>query len=449
MIVLQKFDFRESKYERPNDTWVCGHLAEGRPCSLGPGPDGRCRVTTVCTPRLESDRWHCRRSPQEGGPCRAGPLPDGQCCQLLERCVPRRSLHAQRGRCAFWAVALVIGILTLVFGSNKASEYLMPGKLSSRHASVTECSSCHDGVGTGRPDVLHQLVNSAGPQQNSKLCVGCHEVGAAAFLPHTRLVEDMKLLTKSLRAKSKNALNESWVQRIAFPAPAAKSLSAETDVYCATCHKEHEGVFHNLKTVSNERCQTCHVSKYGSFADSHPQFTKYPYQRRTRIIFDHQGHVGKHFPDTSKTAPGLTIPNDCSDCHRLGVREKYIDTKPYETMCAACHNGDIFGETRVSGPKGIDFLTVPGLDVATLKSRGIDTGDWPDRSEAALTPFMSLLLKSNGEDPASGVAGLRLLDLSQATDGELGRVAALAWAVKRLFDRLEGGRTRNRHGRNR
>lgn len=117
MIVLQKFGFKESKYERPQDAWVCGRLADGKPCDLGPGADGRCRVTTVCLPRLENDRWQCRRSANAGGPCQAGPLPDGQCCMTLERCVPRPSLRANRRRGTFAAAALMIGLLVVVRGA--------------------------------------------------------------------------------------------------------------------------------------------------------------------------------------------------------------------------------------------------------------------------------------------------------------------------------------------
>ena len=40
MIILQKFGFKESKYERPQDRWVCGYLADGRPCTRGPDRTG-------------------------------------------------------------------------------------------------------------------------------------------------------------------------------------------------------------------------------------------------------------------------------------------------------------------------------------------------------------------------------------------------------------------------
>jgi hypothetical protein len=437
MIVLQKFGFRESKYERPQDAWVCGHLADGNPCDLGPGLEGRCRVTTVCQPRLENERWQCRRSAIAGGPCQPGPLPDGQCCMTLERCVPRPSLRTKRKRSAFAAAALMVGILAFVMGGKTGHQFMMPGKLSSHHAGLTDCSTCHAGGRSGQVDLLHRLFTAVEPRQNSNLCVTCHVMGGDPFTPHTHTVEDLRRLAESLRRDSQNGPPESLEQRIAFPA-AARLPAVETEIHCATCHKEHQGVFADLKSVSNQRCQTCHVSKYGSFSDSHPQFAKYPYQRRPRVIFDHQTHMTKYFPDAVKAAiAGQVAPDSCYDCHQPGVRKKYMEVKSSATMCLGCHNGDITGATQVSGPKGVDVITVPGLDLATLNEHGIDIGGWPKESEAVLTPFMRLLLVSNGEDVVSAVAGLNLLDLSKASEQELAGVAKLTWAVKHLFNQLE------------
>jgi hypothetical protein len=437
MIILQKFGFKESRYERPQDAWICGHLADGKPCELGPGLDGRCRLTTVCQPRLENDRWLCRRSGNAGGPCQAGPLPDGRCCMTLERCVPHRSLRAKRRRSTIAAIALTVGVLAVFLGGEGGRHFMMPGRLSAPHAGLTDCSICHAGARSGQVDLVHRLFTAVAPRQNSNLCVTCHVMGADPFTPHTHPVEDLRRRTETLRLDSKSWPPQSLTQRIAFPS-AARSIGADAEIQCATCHKEHQGVFADLKTVSNQRCQTCHVSRFGSFADSHPQFVKFPYQRRPRIIFDHQSHMTKHFPDAVKTAiAGQVAPDGCADCHQPGLGGKYMKVKSFATMCSSCHNGDISGATQVSGPKGIDVITVPGLDVASLSGRGIDIGFWPKESEAVLTPFMRLLLESNGENVVSAVAGLDLLDLSKASDQDLARVAALAWAVKRLFNYLE------------
>jgi hypothetical protein len=47
---------------------------------------------------------------------------------------------------------------------------------------------------------------------------------------------------------------------------------------------------------------------------------------------------------------------------------------PFEKTCSACHIDQITGKERVSGPKGIAFLSLPGLDVATLKKKNADIG---------------------------------------------------------------------------
>ncbi len=442
MIILQKFGFKESRYERPQDKWVCGHLAEGKPCPLGPGGDGKCRVTTVCQPQMKDGRWECRRSSQDGGPCEDGPLPDGTCCKKLERCVPQSSLRAKRKRATWWAAALAVGLVALILGGGAANEYLMPGPLSQAHAVATNCQTCHAGVNVANLGWLHRFATAVSPLDNAKLCTTCHDVGKHPFTAHTSPVEQLRAMTAALKADPQNQppRNDSWVQKIAFPVPDIKSATGEPEIFCSTCHKEHKGAFNKLTTVSDDICQTCHVSKFGSFAQSHPQFSQYPFNRRTRIIFNHKSHFGKYFPQAVQAATaGQVVPTVCSDCHVPGAGQKYMEIRSYDSMCSSCHNGDISGANVAMGPKGIDFIAVPGLDVATLAERGIDIGEWPENSEAGLTAFMRTLLASqkDGKDIVNGVAGLDLLDLSKASDATLAKVKAFGWAVKRLLHNLE------------
>jgi hypothetical protein len=331
---------------------------------------------------------------------------------------------------------LAIGLVAVILGCG--DQYLMPGQLSSFHASQTKCSACHTGAGPGKFDWLHQLVASAGPEQNSNLCISCHGMGAQTFAPHTHPVEALKQITESLRDRSPNGPIQigGWTWRFAFPNLPTRSAFVGT-VYCATCHKEHQGASDDLTTVSNERCQTCHITKFGSFADGHPQFSRYPYDRRTRIIFDHQSHIEKYLLEARQPIMSEAVPVNCADCHQLAVGQKHMRLKTFETVCSSCHNGDIVGTTRAVGPKGIDVLVVPGLDLATLAQRSVDVGEWPNNSEATLTPFMRFLLDSSGEKVVSSVASLDLLDLSKASDADLANVAALAWSIKRVFNRLE------------
>jgi hypothetical protein len=435
MLILQKFGFKESRYERPQDGWVCGHLADGRPCTRGPDRRGRCRVTTVCTPRQENGRWRCRRSAQEGGPCEAGPFPDGRCCLAQTPCQPQPSLRTRRGRAARWATALAVGIVALLLGAGTANRYVMPGPLTSPHAGLTDCTSCHAGAGPGRLDWVHTLVQTVSAEQNAKLCLGCHTLGAQPFAPHSHPVDELKRLTEASRDTFKGS--PGLLHRVGLTRTVSLPSGGEK-IYCATCHKEHRGEFTNLKQVSNQRCQTCHVAKFGSFAASHPEFADYPYRRRTRIVFDHSAHIEKYFAEAVKDPASPQPPGQsCNGCHQPGFDQKYMEVKSYESMCASCHQKDILGTGRTTGPKGIDFLSAPGLDVTTLKEKKVDIGNWPTTSEAQITPFMKLLLTASGETVHLEMGDIDLIDLSQADDDALAKVKSLAWAIKRIFGRLE------------
>jgi len=450
VLILQKFGFKDSAYARPQDKWVCGRLVDGQPCSLGPTAAGCCQIGNVCKPALENGRWQCRRGPNDGGPCDTGPLPDGQCCQKLEPCVPAPSLRARRKKLTIWAVTLVIGLMALVLGSNQAAQLLMPGPLSSPHASQIECKSCHLGVEPDNLKWLHAFAAKADPLENAKLCIECHKVGDDPFSPHTHPVERLRQLTAQYGDDGHEIKNESLLHQITLPVPQRSSMLAstsrssespgDTTIFCATCHQEHQGTFHDQTQMSDRRCQTCHTSKFGAFATSHPKFTEYPFNRRTRIIFNHKSHFGTHFPKSRDSGdPAKTPPAVCADCHRPGVGQRYMEISGYQPMCARCHTGDILGTTRATGPKGIDFLTAPGLDVATLAERGVDIGGWPEDSEAEFTPFMKALIATEpgGHDLVKAIEPLDLLDLTDAEDGELETVKSLAWAVKTLFHRLQ------------
>lgn len=389
---------------------------------------------------MEDGRWQCRRGQNDGGPCEKGPLPDGQCCQKLEACSPTPSLRTRRKRVALWASAFCVGLIALAVGSERAGHFLMPGPLSSPHASQTDCKSCHGGVESNDLGWLHSLAVSASPQENAKLCTGCHNVGSDPLSPHTHPVDKLRQLTAQFGEDGHEIQNASLSHLVTLPVPNKDPVSGQETIFCATCHQEHQGTFFDQTMVSNQRCQTCHTSKFGSFSDSHPEFSDYPFNRRTRIIFNHKSHFGKHFPKILETdSTDKDVPEVCADCHRPGAGQKYMEIRGYAPMCSSCHDGDIFGTTRASGPKGIDFLAVPGLDVVTLEERGIDIGDWPEDSEAELTAFVRALIAAEPEGPQliQSISELDLLDLSDADETDLANVKALAWSVKRLLRRFE------------
>ncbi len=213
-------------------------------------------------------------------------------------------------------------------------------------------------------------------------------------------------------------------------------------LYCATCHQEHQGVNFNLNKISNEQCRSCHVVKFDSFDGHHPEFENYPFKRRTRIIYDHAGHFGKHFPEVAKKDPARRIPATCSTCHNSREDKRVMAVAPFEQTCTTCHLDQIVGKERVSGPKGIAFLTLPGLDLQTLKKKKASIGEWPEASEAELTPFMKVMISRNerGRALIKTVDRLNLQDLSRASDAQIKAVTNLVWEIKRLFYALITGK---------
>ena len=115
---------------------------------------------------------------------------------------------------------------------------------------------------------------------------------------------------------------------------------------------------------------------------------------------------------------------------------------PFEQTCTACHLDQIIGKERVSGPKGIAFLTLPGLDLQTLKKKNASIGEWPDASEAELTPFMKVMISRNerGRALIKTVDSLNLQDLTDASDDQIKAVTNLVWEIKGLFYALISGK---------
>jgi len=433
---------RPSGYLRPQDQWVCGHLAAGKPCPLGPDRKGRCGAADICKPWNDGVRFQCRRSAQLGGPCEHGPFPNGRCGLKIEPCTPEPTLSKKRQRITFWLTGLVIGLLALILAGGNANELLMPGPLATSHASLTDCQSCHAGSFSGNLSWLHNLVDAAPPHKSAELCLNCHEVGENAVRPHTHPVAQLRALTEKVKARAA-AEGEGpgdAFRPVLFRAPASMTQTEEATVFCASCHSEHQGVDADLTLTSNAQCQTCHARRFGEFGSSHPNLADYPFNRRTRINFNHQSHFARHFPETRRDpALGFDGPTECATCHRTGSGQLYMEIATFDAMCGSCHTKDIRGVERASGPKGIDFLVVPGLDLLTLEERGIDIGSWPEDAEARATSFMRwmLAISLDGRDIISELSHLDLLDLRSATDAEFETVRDLAWATKDLFQRIE------------
>lgn len=433
-------------YNRPNEDWICGHLASGNPCPLGPDASGECRASYACVPEDNGQRFQCSRSELLGGPCQKGPHPDGCCGLKLQKCAPQPSLRKRRKSVTLWLSGLVIGLLAVILVGGKANELLMPGPLATSHASLTDCQSCHAGEFSGNLSWLHNLTQAAAPHDSTKLCLNCHDIGADALRPHTHPVEQLRALTEKANGRASSTANGSLFRPVVFRAPPSVTEPGGGTVYCSSCHSDHQGTEADLTEMSDGQCQTCHADTFASFGSGHPEFTSYPFDRRTRLKFNHQSHFSRHFPESRKN-PALqsSLPKDCAGCHLPGEGQRYMEIQSFDGMCSGCHLQDIQGETRASGPKGIDFLLVPGMDVQTFDERQIDIGSWPEDAEGIPTPFMQwmLSLQANGHDLVAETGHLDLLDLRDASEEELQQVAELAWAIKELFQDLEASGLKN------
>ena len=344
----------------------------------------------------------------------------------------RSSPPNPRDRLATLLGLVTVGGLLLAFVLGKGTQFLMPGPLASAHGAIENCGACHTKSGTGKVSWLHGLV-APDPAGDSKACLTCHKMPDTAFNAHSASPEVLKISTKRLTrvAGETPAPVSARAQNAAFPTHDVM----QGGLYCATCHQEHKGVNFDLNKISNEQCQSCHVVKFDSFDGNHPQFENYPFARRTRITYDHVGHFGKHFPEVAQKDPKRGIPTTCSTCHNSRNDKRIMAVAPFAETCTKCHLDQITGKERATGPKGIAFLSLPGLDLETLKSKNAAIGEWPDSLDVKVTPFMKVLLAQTDDGRAlvKRIDALNLSDLSDASDDDIAQVTKFVWRVKRLL----------------
>lgn len=338
---------------------------------------------------------------------------------------------------SYAATAITACFLVWMFHSSPGTAFLTPGPLSASHAAIEECSACHTAAGKDKLSWIQGIFVGTAHDDN-KACLSCHVMGGNAGNAHGVAKSVLERSSERLQkvAASTEAPQFANIRKFLFPSDGMMSANAP----CASCHQEHEGGgIGSLALVSNEQCQSCHSVQFDSFDGNHPKFDNYPFKRRTRIAYDHASHFGKHFPEIlSKNDPAKRIPTTCSNCHSTREDRNHMSVTAFDQTCASCHLDQITGKERATGPKGVAFLTLPGIDVQTLKAKNVNIGEWPEFSDAELTPFMKMLLAKTprGKTMVDVVASLDLLDLSQANDTELKAVEELVWEIKNLFYEL-------------
>ncbi len=423
-------DYSANQYERPNRPWVCGLAADGHACSAGPTARGRCPALAECAPIRDGDRWQCNRSGLRGGPCDEGPTPEGD-CGCVHKCRPVRSLRAKRGQFIAACAVLTLGSVCIVLSANWRNRIVRPGPLAQQHAQLLErvdggtpnCGACHTAAAKNVAGWAASLVVTDDHQPTqSQLCMNCHVktiAASLAFTAHNVPAHELERVTNSRKLQPADVHTVS-----------SESLpSKDRNIACARCHREHHGARADLTAIDNAACQTCHQQRYRSFATDHPDFGQWPYERRTRIVFDHALHQGKHFPEKKKSF-------DCRACHVSDASGAVERTVSYEKSCASCHDEKI----ATSVGRGVPMFVLPTLDVEAMKKAGHDIGAWPKGAtgdfDGRLTLTMKVLLSA---DPAAAKAmaklgiGFEFQDIDPANAGQLAASADLATAIKKLL----------------
>ncbi len=366
----------------------------------------------------------------QGGPCASGPLPEGGCGCQVELCVPQRSLRSQRGRVVWLTAVAALAVVLYAWFGRQQAEWLSPGPLTAQHATwVQRCTDCHV---ENAPLALSPATMAARQQGDNQRCLQCHDLGPQQAMPHG--VAEVKLADLGSRAKPHASPSLLGFARAVTPGAGHGELA------CATCHQEHKGRNHPLARLTDNQCQTCHTAQFDSFTSGHPEFSAYPFSRRTRLQFDHASHLEKHF--TAPTHAALA-PTSCASCHETATGGQMMVVRGFEQSCGKCHAGETEGEGR-AGDKGIEFFRLPGVDLAALTGAGEAIGEWPKFAEGTMTPFMRWMLEGKPE-PRAALAALgnaSLDDLSTATPAQKTAAARLVWGVKELMaDLVTQGQT--------
>ena len=435
---LQEFTPDKSNYERPTQGWSCGRKAEGDPCHIGPSTGGHCQAHLECIPLKEGGGYVCSRPPAFGGKCEQGPLPDGTCCQAQVTCHPVRSLFGRRRMFSMTVAGLALGILLCTFGGSAdvRNSFMSPGDLTLQHtSSVQTCESCHDRAADDFDALSDGLTSSSTVAvQDSHNCLKCHDFGPDALNPHSLSSEQLTALT----AKANEAgRSDSKPFFVSLANQLAGSPMDEGALACGRCHKEHRGKFFDLKQMADAQCQVCHSSSFHGFNAGHPEYSGFPYKRRTRIHFDHATHYGTHFANFKRIMPNGQAPESCESCHQPDPSHQTMPVVNFGQACGSCH-----GEQLNRAVDPVAFMSLPLIEDAV--SEQSDIGEWPESPapfnlNGELPAFTRLLLE-NDEAWGKGHSILENADGGGSAARARGQ-AQLAWATKSMInDLVENGR---------
>lgn len=421
-IIPDRRSIYKSRYQRPDRKWVCGKASQGCACPSGPDHGGSC-PGYECKPSHVKDRWLCTRPDQYGGPCNStsienpdiGPIiRDGQaiCCRKTQ-CTPTLSLRARRGRVTWALLAVIISILLIGLGGNWRDKLITPGPLTTAHQGASlvgqhitddglnseNCNACHDPLEKVLGLAIFGSRDRATHTSQSQKCLECHtSLADAPMYAHGISESNLRWLLTSAR-ETKPTQQHTSVSLTLAGLIAGSERHPDKQIACATCHQEHNGQLFDLTRMSQNQCQSCHTKKFGSFNVGHPDFghpdtkNRFPYTRRTRIVFDHESHFTKHFRDSNESNFDQV---NCNDCHTFSSFNSIPQIESFDTMCATCHADSI--SRRPDNP--LRLYGLPSLQTEILDEEDKSVQNWPNvTKEISLSPFLLLLTSGDEEYP--------------------------------------------------
>ncbi|HYO25988.1 MAG TPA: hypothetical protein VEQ85_13680 [Lacipirellulaceae bacterium] len=333
-------------------------------------------------------------------------------------CTPHRSLRAKRGRLVAGCLVACAGGMAMLLSGPWRNDLIAPGPLSAHHAhllgdsgAAARCAQCHAQGSASFAEWAKLAATAAPPRTQTELCGACHD---KTISPEFSLAAHSLPLEELTRSH------------------ATPTNRAREPIACSACHREHQGRNHNLSAIDNTACQACHAERYESFAQDHPDFGVWPYERRTPIVFDHQSHASKHHPAAKR-------PFACTACHDGDSTDESQLTRPYAESCAECHDRAL----TVSLDSGVPVLALPTLELEAWETRPAALEAWPSEADGdfdGAIPNLAKLLIAASPEGAAALATLgptfEFFDVDPDHPEQLAAAAALAAELKGLVDEL-------------
>lgn len=337
---------------------------------------------------------------------------------------------------------LAVGIFGIVCVWNfSATPVFSPGELSGDHSHLADsCQACHTAAHHGQTSARTDTNNRRDRRHlERELCSECHALGRFAHQPHSARPDKLARITARIRQVSTDDFDSRQTS-----SPGQSSADAvQGGLFCADCHREHQGRHVHLTHTSDAQCQSCHAKTFHGF-DAHPEFSHYPYERRTRLYFDHATHYAMHFADFQRIMPDGEAPASCLTCHDVDQAGRHMLTRDFSASCASCHSRQI----RDDIVPPFALFALPALDTSTLREKMVPIGQWPEANDSAaatideLPVVMQLLLSSDDSfvEGRQKIGGLNLDFLDELTNDQLDALNDVVWAIKRLlYDVVRNG----------